>query len=226
MSHFEVIQKPESETPYHIYNRGVEKRDIFNSDHDRERFLDSLILFNTTYPSDNTERHRSKSNFEQLGRVKKPPEPLVQILAYCLMPNHYHLILRGVEENGITEFMRKIGTGYTNYFNKKNERVGPLFQGKFKAKPIEDDGYLQYLIHYIHFNPLDINQSMDFLNNYPWSSYQECLNCSKFDFEQKTDIVDWPALAELGINKEGCRHDSLEWLISGNRELINDLTIE
>ncbi len=152
----------------------------------------------------------------------------MQILAYCLMPNHYHLVLKSLTENGITEFMRKLGTGYTNYFNKKNKRVGGLFQGKFKAKAVEDDEYLQYLIHYIHFNPLDIEHSMKFLKDYPWSSYQECLNCSKSYFEQldDTDIVDWPTLVDLGITKKDCLHDSLEWLNPENLEAISDLIIE
>src|SRR3989344_4697111 len=141
---------------HHVYNRGVEKRTIFKQERDYLRFIHDLYEFNDSAPAVNTNYYHnlSKSNFHKLER--KPRKLLVEILCFCLMPNHYHLMLREKVEGGITEFMRKIGTGYTNYFNTKYERVGPLFQGKFKTVNIERQAHLLYLPHYIHLNPLDL----------------------------------------------------------------------
>src|SRR3989338_5554876 len=114
--------KPTIDTIYHIYNRGVEKRTTFINNRDRLRFINSLYFFNYTFPS----IKQSEVGLpipENDGR-----EPLVELMAFCLMPNHYHLMLRDLTENGITEFMRKLGTGYTNYFNLRYQRVGALFQ--------------------------------------------------------------------------------------------------
>ncbi|MFA7192469.1 MAG: transposase, partial [Candidatus Paceibacterota bacterium] len=141
---------------YHIYNRGVDKRDIFMDDEDRVRFIHDLYEFNSTNPAPNLNDYlkRGKVNNLEVGLPeiqRKPRELLVEILAFCMMDNHFHLMIRPVSENGITEFMRKIGTGYTNYFNKKYERNGALFQGKFKSVHIEKDAHLMYLPIYIHF---------------------------------------------------------------------------
>src|SRR3989338_6454859 len=101
---------------YHVYNRGVEKRDVFIHEKDYFRFIHNLFEFNDTAPAENT---YYRNVYEvRLHKIEKPKECLVEILSFCLMPNHYHLMLRQKVENGITKFMRKIGTGYTNYFNK------------------------------------------------------------------------------------------------------------
>jgi len=125
---------------YHVYNRGTDKRKIFLDYKDYDRFIKSLDEFNSETPA-------WKFEFEVGPRIR-----LVEIIAYCLNPNHYHLILKQLKENGITEFMRKIGTGYTMYFNKKNERNGVLFQGKFKAIHIDSNEYLLYLSAYVNQN--------------------------------------------------------------------------
>lgn len=137
---------------YHIFNRGVEKRKIFMSDGDFDRFLYNLAEFNDTEPS---EHAFYKPDSYEVG-PRKSRVCLVDILAYCLINNHYHLLLQQKEEHGITEFMRKLGTGYTMYFNKKYERVGPLFQGKFKSVLIDNGPQSLYIPHYIHLNAMDI----------------------------------------------------------------------
>lgn len=130
---------------YHIYNRGVEKREIFSCTSDYGRFVSSLREFNTNSPAwlvaDELSRGRTSTG-----------EPLVNIIAYCLNPNHYHLILEQKVENGITLFMRKLGTGYTMYFNKKYARSGFLFQGKFKSIHIASNEYLLYVSAYVNCN--------------------------------------------------------------------------
>ncbi|MEK7095926.1 MAG: transposase, partial [Patescibacteria group bacterium] len=130
------MQKPQfaQDQIYHIFNRGVEKRDIFVGEKDYFRFVHDLYEFNDedrVYNSLYFFKREPKSIEVQPQYVKKERKLLVDILAFVLMPNHFHLILRQRVENGIVKFLQKIGTGYTMYFNKKYERVGSLFQGRF-----------------------------------------------------------------------------------------------
>lgn len=169
---------------YHIYNRGVEKRPIFLDEKDYRRFVYGLYEFNDEQPASNIHRLslNSLSLFEVGLQTKK--KPLIEILAFCLMPNHYHLMIRALNEKGVTEFMRKLGTGYTNYFNLKYQRVGPLFQGKFKAILLEHEAHFTHLPYYIHLNPIELYESskkqskgtvFDFLRSYRWSSHLDYL---------------------------------------------------
>lgn len=140
---------------YHLYNRGVEKRKIFLSRTDYERFEALLYLANQTEPADLKYQGRS---FAEIDNVRKG-ELLVEIVAYCLMPNHFHLLVREYVEGGIARFMQKLTTGYTMYFNKRNERKGALFEGTYKVKHVSDDRYFRYIISYIHLNPIKLFDS-------------------------------------------------------------------
>lgn len=139
---------------YHIYNRGVDKRSVFMSDKDYERFLLSLELFNSQEPILSIrerlsiiEQENDKENF----LINTGVEPLVKIVSYCLLPNHFHLLLKQLVDEGISEFMRRIG-GYTSYFNLKYSRSGALFQGRYKRKEIIDSYSIMKLICYINGN--------------------------------------------------------------------------
>lgn len=138
---------------YHCYTRGIDKRITFADDTDRERFLQALYVCNDTHGF-----HRgSLTNTTHEGILNsKKGEPLVAILAYCLMPNHYHLILHEIVEGGITRFMQKVGTLYTMYFNARNERIGSLFVKPFRSKHIDDDSYLRKVVQYVHLNPAEL----------------------------------------------------------------------
>ena len=114
------------------------------------------------------------------------------------MPNHYHLMIRALNKNGVTEFMRKLGTGYTNYFNLKYQRVGPLFQGKFKAILLKQEAHFIYLPYYIHFNPLELAPASkqkttkdlaEFLRSYRWSSHMDYLGIENFPTITKRDFL-------------------------------------
>ncbi|MBI4096254.1 MAG: transposase [Candidatus Levybacteria bacterium] len=105
---------------------------------------------------------------------------LVEIYCYCLMPNHFHFLLRQNADGGITNFLRKFANSYTRYFNTKYDRIGPLFQGTFKAKLIENDAYLLQVSKYIHRNPLKLSNCM--LRSYPYSSYSYYLSEDKHPF--------------------------------------------
>jgi len=142
---------------YHVYNRGTDKRTTFMDTPDYQRFLGDLVCFNDV---DAPVHSRTRSDALLYAEVE-PRQPIVEIAAYCLMPNHYHLLLRQLTDGGITLFMRKLGTGYTMYFNARNARSGVLFQGRYKAKHISNQQYLVHLIHYIHANPTSHSGSVD-----------------------------------------------------------------
>ncbi len=224
---------------YHVYNRGVDKRDIFMDDEDRLRFIHDLYEFNDKNPALNLNnflvKNKSKSLEVGLPKIeRKPRELLVEILAFCMMDNHFHLMVRQVAENGITEFMRKLGTGYTNYFNKKYERSGVLFQGRFKSVNIEEDAHLMYLPIYIHFNPLDFKfpewregklkdykKAIEFLDSYRWSSYIDYSGQKNFPSLIKKDFI----MHRLGDEIE-FRKEIMNWLKNFDKPSIQGITLE
>lgn len=173
---------------YHIYNRGTDKRKIFMSNSDYSRFTTLLYACNGMNAV-NLEL-QGKSFADALDRDRG--QPLVDICAYCLMPNHFHLVLREISENGISKFMQKLGNAYTGYFNKNQKRVGSLFEGTFKATHAHNDRYLKYLVSYVHLNPikliepewkengiLDKQKARDFLDKYRFSSFLDYCRVSR-----------------------------------------------
>ena len=134
---------------YHIFNRGTDKRSIFNGPNDSDRFFQSMIEFNTEKPIGSIYENSFR---KETTDVIKPDKPLVSFLAYCLNPNHYHFILRPLSDKGIERFMHRLGTGYTNYFNEKHKRNGVLFQGSFKATHIDTNEYLLHVSAYVNLN--------------------------------------------------------------------------
>src|SRR3989338_2887350 len=180
---------------YHLYNRWVEKRTIFLTHRDYSRFLLALTVFNASDSSSNLHRLLDVRGDDIRGEASKiVGERLVDIAAFCLMPNHFHLLVRQRREDGITQFMHKLGTGYTMYFNKKNDHSGVLFQGVFQAVHVKRDAQLEHLTRYIHLNPLDLLQpgwkdrgvknwarAASFLRQYPWSSYTHFLGLKNFE---------------------------------------------
>lgn len=147
---------------YHLYNRGVEKRIIFEDEQDYGVFLS--YLKNYLLPK-NTNNLQEKLADPKITWVEKDQiiRQLrlnnffgeIELLAYCLMPNHYHLLVRQKSEVVIDYFMRSLNTRYVVYFNKRYQRVGPLFQGVYKAVLVETDEQLTHLSAYIHRNPID-----------------------------------------------------------------------
>ncbi len=213
---------------YHIYNRGVDKRNIFTDDRDRIRFIRNLLEFNDQNPA---LHHYYKSNFPEVQPREKPREKIVEILAYCLMPNHYHLFVRQVTDDGAALFMQKLGTGYTMYFNQRYERNGALFQGRFKSIFVEHDVHFRYLPHYIHLNPLDLtmpswrnnrihkDKAMKDIQNFQWSSIHDYLGQSKFPGIVSTDLI--TELYPRGYIKE-----LSDYLSDRDIPRLGDLTLE
>ncbi|KKP57473.1 MAG: Transposase [Candidatus Moranbacteria bacterium GW2011_GWF2_34_56] len=161
---------------YHIYNRGVDKRDVFMNDDDYMRFLLCMNLLNDKNDGlmllwrDLQKNNQSDPKAQPLARQRLSlRNPIVEIIAYCLNPNHYHFILKQLEENGITKFMHKLSTSYTMYFNKKYERSGALFQGKFKSIHIDTNEYLLHLSAYVNNN--NFIHGYDEEKDWQYSSY-------------------------------------------------------
>lgn len=130
---------------YHLYNRGNSKQAIFKSESDYDRFKKVLYIAN------NDERFVFREN-ESIFDIDRK-EQLVHIGAYCLMQNHFHILLTPAVEDGVHKFMLKLATSYSSFFNKKYQRTGGLFEGPYKAKFADSDKYLKYLFSYIHLNP-------------------------------------------------------------------------
>jgi putative transposase len=192
--------KPVEGGIYHIFNRGVDKRRVFMEEKDYFRFIHDLWEFNDWAPAPSSFFHKKSFTTSEV----KPPNDftdgsrgekgsLVEILAYCLMPNHYHLMLRQKVENGISDFMRKVGTGYTVFFNQKHKRTGTLLDGTYKIAEIEEQKHFIYLPYYIHLNPLDLKfpewregkiknskEAIKFLEEYRWSSHLDYLGKENF----------------------------------------------
>ena len=139
-----------TEEYYHVFNRGTEKIQIFRDRGDLYYFFDSMFIANKIFP--NVNRYVSDRVRKKTKNDAKKEEDLVLIIAYCLLPNHFHLILKERIEGGISKFMQKLGTSYTMYFNKKYERMGGLFQGKFKATHLDKGSALEFTSAYVNLN--------------------------------------------------------------------------
>lgn len=166
---------------YHIYNRGTDKREIFLDENDKKRFIKLLFVANgsTPFVFRDFPIGLPYAEFDR-GEI------IVAIGAYCLMQNHFHILIKETTEQGITKFLSKVLTSYSSYFNKKYKRSGRLFEGTFKAKHVDSDEYLKYLFAYTHLNPVKIfdpewkengisnrPESKKFLANYGYSSYSD-----------------------------------------------------
>lgn len=135
---------------YHIYNRGTDKRTIVLDRYDADRFLQSMREFNTIEPIGSIFENSFRDKTELGNRT--PKSSLVEIACYCLNPNHFHMLVKQISNNGISEFIKRLSGGYTNYFNKKYKRSGVLFQGKFKDRHIKRNEHLLYLSSYVNLN--------------------------------------------------------------------------
>ncbi len=236
--------KPATNEIYHIYNRGVEKRKIFLDDSDHFRFIHDLFEFNDEEAALNVgyfiARHPLQSIEGNLQYIKpkrgvhEPRKFIVEILAFCLMPNHFHLLLSQKMEGGITKFMLKLGTGYTNYFNEKYERVGSLFQGTYKLAHVKTDAHFIHLPYYIHLNPLDIKmpewregglkdpkKALDYLENYRWSSFLDYIGKKNFPSVTQREF-----LLKFFNGPMAYKKGMARWIKEANLESISHLTLE
>ncbi|EKE14270.1 MAG: hypothetical protein ACD_12C00598G0001 [uncultured bacterium] len=162
---------------YHIYNRGVEKRKIFLDEQDYRVFLSYLKLYLSPKEESANEIINNYSKIDNEEKIISEIYKLnnfynkIDLISYVLMPNHFHLELKQKNKKEIESFMRSLITKYSKYFNRKYDRIGPLFQGRYKAVLIQNTEFLLYLNKYIHLNPIELLFEGQSLIEYPWSSY-------------------------------------------------------
>ena len=187
---------------YHALNRGVDKRIIFEDDQDRARFVHDMFIFNNVASANHTSRNQMADlRSRPFGKksyssdLLKSSGGLVDIHGWCLMSNHYHLLLSEKVEGGLVQFLRKLNVGYAKYFNERYKRSGTLFQGRTKKLLIDNDAYFLHILNYIHLNPLDMledskewrsgvvnnaDTALEHLRNYRWSSYCDYIGTKNF----------------------------------------------
>ena len=220
---------------YHIYNRGVDGRKTFLSNSDYFRFIHDLFEFNTEESVTNLSYNlfsRHKPISKEVLKIKK--NLLIDIFAFCLMPNHFHLMVRQRIENGISRFMQKLGTGYTNYFNTKFKRDGALFQSRYKSKLINQESHFIYLPHYIHLNPLDltnilwrerkindVEKALKFLKSYRWSTFLDYTETSNF-----SSVTQRKFILDFFNGESGYKESFTKWLETIQVEKTKEVTID
>lgn len=220
---------------YHIYNRGIEKREIFLDSHDFHRFMHYLYKSNNDGPTPRNIKRKINVQGEalhiDLGVTKR--DPIVDIICYTLIPNHYHFMLQQLKEDGISKFMHKIGTGYAMYFNERYERTGSLFEGPFQARLVTSDEYLMHLSRYIHLNCLGLiepgwkeegiknwDRANKFLESYKWSSYLDYVGKQNLAY-----IINKKSLQEYFKTQEDYKRYIQSWVVK-DLDVIEGLLIE
>jgi len=179
---------------YHVYNRGVEHRPIFLSKRDYERAFESLTFYqfqNFPYSFSHVIRLPKQEREEILSKLSNKSPRLVDILCFSFMPNHIHLLLKQVIDNGISKCVGNLINSYTRYFNVRHERDGHLFQGQFKAVRIETDEQLMHVSRYIHLNPYSsyVFKDIKDLETYPWTSFPEYIGTASTKICNTTIIL-------------------------------------
>lgn len=235
---------------YHLFNRGVEKREVFMDESDRYRFVFCLYECNDA----NFVIMRNRINdrifrksyigdtYVNLPAFKTKREPLVEVIAFVLMDNHYHLMVRQLVEGGISLFMKKLSNSYTGYFNDKYKRkgMGALFQGAFKSVHVEGDGQFLHLVEYLFSNPTEIietewkthgaqdaKKAIEFVNDYKWSSYQDSIGVKNFPSVTEREFL-WQVFGVgkgIEVGQKNVKEYVADW-IKNKKFLFSDLTLE
>lgn len=206
---------------YHIYNRGTNKMHIFNSLTDYDRFIKLLYLVNSAETI-----QYSDADKNEIWKIQKG-ESLVEIGAWCLMPNHFHILIKTKNDKSTSLFIQRLLTSHSKYFNIKYERSGSLFQGKSKSKHLNNDRYLKYLFAYIHLNPVklidpkwkenkipNLDKTLKFLEKYSYSSYYDYSGNDR----EESKILSRDEFPEYFINPKKHLKELKEWLVYENKE--------
>ena len=183
------------------------------------RFVHDLFQFNNQKNTNSNNYHYKKAIDIGCTDIYRKVERrlLVKIHCFCLMPNHYHLLVSPVVDDGIPRFMKKLNMGYAKYFNEKYDRTGALFQGKYRSVLIKADAHFLYIPYYIHFNPLDLympewregkvkntNKALAYLEKYKWSSHVDYSGgCNFRSVIQHESLLDFFGSEEEYLNETG-----------------------
>ena len=226
----------------HVCNRGNRKQPIVKDQKDKWHFLEMLYYFNNSFGINNPFRTVGRLRFN-LNRAKEPfpwpkdwlpRQPIVKILAFCLMENHFHLLLKEIQEGGISLFMKKLGNGMTGYFNKKYQEVGSLFQGSYKAKRIETDVYLEYLSVYIQVkNPFEnypggLQEAVKHFDKaYAWATKDPYCSLADYAGLRNSPIIDKDLLGEIFPDPKEYKEFARQCLVREDLEgRLGNLTLE
>lgn len=176
---------------YHICNRGVGKQTIFHDTKDYFRFLFLILYFQSPQVFQNLARYIN--DFVQHPMLNIAEEVIgkrnVELAAFCIMPNHFHLLVKEVNDGGISSYIQRISNAYGKYYNTKYKRSGHVFQGVYKLIHINDDAQLLHTSAYIHRNPLEISKFKNTYEQYPWSSLQDIVNENRWGELIRFDIL-------------------------------------
>lgn len=206
---------------FHILNRGVEKRKIFLNQKDYLRFTYNLIDFNNLNTVFSYFERRNLAMRKPKNEKKKIKKEVVDVLSWCLMPNHFHVLTYEKEEKGVSLFSKKITSGYTQYFNLENDRSGVLFQGRSKIISVQNNEHFLWAPFYIAANPLNLFQpdwkeegirdpkkAFDFLVSYKWSSFPDLMGENNFK-----EVINKNLFYKLyNLDEKNFKKDFLEWL--------------
>ncbi len=204
---------------YHIYNRGNSKQKVFHNKEDYEHFIGLLYACNQkeNFKIDNLQKGQDLFSINKISS-------LVDIGAYCLMPNHFHILLTQAEDGNISKFMQKLSTAYVMYYNKKYKRTGGLFEGKFKSQHLNTDIYLKYLFSYIHLNPIklvnkewkekgigNVSFILKYLQGYKHSSFIDYLQVARV----QSKLLSISVFPKYFPTKKNFLREIIEWLKYG-----------
>lgn len=190
----------------HVYDRGMQKQPIFEIDSDRLRFLFLVLTLQGKHIVKNISRELKQNVQNRILHIKQDlieeilKKPMVEVVLFCLMPNHFHLLLRELEDWGVAKYMQRLLIAYTKYFNKRHDKSGHLFQGSYKSVHIESDEQLMHLSAYIHKNPCEITGWRGREEKFPWSSYQDCIGENRFSGLLNTDIITGRFIKNKGMS--------------------------
>lgn len=220
---------------YHIYNRGVDKRTIFVDHKDYSVFLGLLKRYLLPSPTeDQLSQYNHHDRHYKVGprnikkvRYRTDLHEKIQLISYCLMPNHFHLMIKQTTKEAITDIMRALSNSYVIYFNTKYDRTGPLFSGRYKAVLVEEDSYLLHLTRYIHLNPLDLNYTRSDLVIYPYSSYADYLGKKNTDWLHPEEILSFFKTTQSENSKDILSYQSfVEDSEGDSKEILAELALD
>jgi len=227
---------------YHVILRGLDDNLIFKDINDYYRGIFSIYEFNNANPITIQAKRKARATFKsRIKKMDRGPASIflderkrfVDVLAFCFMPNHIHLLLKQITDDGLIKFMSKVGTGYAGYFNRKNNRKGYVFQNRFRSIHIKDDDQLKIIFNYIHANPISLaepgwkenginnpKEVIGFLEDYKWSSYKDYVGENNF-----TSVTNRNFLSEFLGGPEGCKLSLKDWIeykkdLNNNQELL------
>ena len=217
---------------YHLVIRGIDEHKLFRDINDHYRGVFSIYEFNNAKRVEIRERRRNRAKVKVCGHRESADlrNKLVEILAFCLMPNHLHLLVRQLKDGGIVKFMTKLGIGYAKYFNTKYKRKGYVFQSRFVAVHIKNERQLMAVLLYIHTNPVsliepgwkekgirNVKKVLKFLENYKWSSHSDYLGRKNFPSVTERDF-----LLEIMNGQQGYEEFFKDWLKYKSRKNLKE----